>query len=95
MNDLTRKALEFYSDPENWQSPSTGFALQYDPKPSPAELDKGDLARAAIQAAKGQSEKEAPRAYLCLQILRAHHAIVEHEVMSLREQLAEAKRNAH
>jgi hypothetical protein len=30
-----RGALEFYANAKNWHSPSTGFAAQYDPEPSP------------------------------------------------------------
>jgi hypothetical protein len=29
------RVLKFYAKPEHWNSPSTGFALQYDPEPSP------------------------------------------------------------
>lgn len=34
-NERLRTALGFYADPRNWKSPSTGFAAQYDPEPSP------------------------------------------------------------
>jgi hypothetical protein len=48
-------ALKFYAEPENYQSPSHGFALQYDPEPP--KMDGGALARAAIskiEAANGK-----------------------------------------
>lgn len=45
-----RKALSFYAEPKNWQSPSTGFALQYEREPSPVEKDRGKLASDAIAA---------------------------------------------
>ena len=51
-----REALEFYADPANWQSPSHGFALQYDPEPSPVEKDKGERARRAVNVRKGSNE---------------------------------------
>jgi|SRR5690242_2381016 len=43
-----RAALALYAEPRNWHSPSTGFALQYDPEPSPVQRDRGDAARAAL-----------------------------------------------
>lgn len=43
------EALKFYADPNNWQSPSKGFALQYDPEPSPIKKDGGKLARNALK----------------------------------------------
>lgn len=43
------EALTFYAAPENWKSPSTGFALQYDPKPSPIRLDQGSRARRLVE----------------------------------------------
>jgi hypothetical protein len=46
--------LAFYANEKNWVSPSSGFALQYDPAPSPVESDKGCKARAALKAAKGE-----------------------------------------
>jgi hypothetical protein len=36
-NAKLRAALEFYADKANWSSPSRGFALQYDPEPSPVQ----------------------------------------------------------
>lgn len=47
-------ALAFYANTDNWRSPSTGFAAQYDPEPSPVSKDGGQraqLAMAAFQAA--------------------------------------------
>jgi hypothetical protein len=41
-------ALAFYANIENWQSPSRGFALQYDPQPSPVSADRGGRALAAL-----------------------------------------------
>ena len=43
-----REALKFYATPANWMTPSTGFALQYDPEPSPISKDSGQRARAAL-----------------------------------------------
>lgn len=48
-NERLKVALEFYADKNNWQSPSTGFALQYDPVITPCLLDKGDIARKALR----------------------------------------------
>lgn len=42
------KALQFYADPKNWRSPSSGFAAQYDPEPSPVSKDAGKAAREAL-----------------------------------------------
>lgn len=52
MDELTRKALEFYADPENWKSPSTGFGAQYDPEESPIQKDWGQIARRALSSSK-------------------------------------------
>lgn len=41
-------ALAFYAEPNNWRSPSKGFALQYDPEPSPIDKDQGQMARTMI-----------------------------------------------
>ena len=46
------EALGIYAETKNWQSPSTGFALQYDPTPAPIHIDRGNAARAALTAAK-------------------------------------------
>ena len=43
------EGLKFYANPENWTSQSKGFALQYDPAPSPVHADKGAKARALVQ----------------------------------------------
>ena len=43
-----REGLSFYARRANWQSPSTGFALQYDPEPSPVDRDRGTRARALL-----------------------------------------------
>lgn len=42
-------ALRFYANPKNWESPSTGFASQYDPEPSPVERVGAKLARNALK----------------------------------------------
>ncbi len=47
---LLADALAFYATPSNWRTPSTGFAAQYDPEPSPIERDGGQRARIALQA---------------------------------------------
>jgi hypothetical protein len=41
-------ALAFYATEKNWYSPSSGFALQYDPEPSPIKKDWGTIARATL-----------------------------------------------
>lgn len=43
-----RDALAFYADRKNWESPSRGFALQYDPEKSPVQKDWGAKAREAL-----------------------------------------------
>jgi hypothetical protein len=43
------KALRFYADITNWDSPSEGFALQYDPINPAALEDEGAIARAALE----------------------------------------------
>ena len=47
-HDKLNKALAFYANSENWQSPSRGFAAQYDPQPSPVSADRGARALAAL-----------------------------------------------
>ena len=42
-------ALEFYADEKNWMSPSSGFALQYDPVKSTIAVDGGSLARDVLK----------------------------------------------
>lgn len=44
-----RCALEFYACAQNWKSPSTGFALQYDPEPSAINKDHGERALEALK----------------------------------------------
>jgi len=44
------KALAFYAKAESWASPSKGFALQYDPIIAAALMDRGTIARAALEA---------------------------------------------
>jgi len=39
------EAVAFYADSKNWRSPSSGFAAQYDPSPSPVRADCGIRAR--------------------------------------------------
>lgn len=46
--DELRAALAFYADRQNWMSPSTGFAAQYDPEPSLVKADWGAIARRAL-----------------------------------------------
>ncbi len=45
-NERLRSVLAFYAEPKNWESPSTGFAAQYDPEPSPINAS-GNWKRAA------------------------------------------------
>lgn len=45
-----REALVFYAEQDNWRSPSTGFALQYDPEPPPIQRDRGERAARALAA---------------------------------------------
>jgi hypothetical protein len=52
-HDNLEVVLAFYADRRNWQSPSSGFALQYDPKPSPVSGDQGIRARAALATPEG------------------------------------------
>ena len=44
-------ALRFYENQANWRTLSTGFAAQYDPDPSPVQLDHGKRARDALALA--------------------------------------------
>ena len=46
-------ALEFYADSKNWRSPSSGFALQYDPQPPEVQRDSGRRALLALAKNKG------------------------------------------
>ena len=46
--DRLREALALYAEPKNWVTPSTGFAVQYDPEPSPVDADHGATARRAL-----------------------------------------------
>lgn len=48
MNQDIVNVLKFYAAPINWKSPSSGFASQYDPEPSPADSDQGSRARVAL-----------------------------------------------
>lgn len=43
------KVVAFFADESNWHSPSEGFALQYDPKPSPVQAQGRQLAIAALE----------------------------------------------
>lgn len=43
------EALDFYAVESNWHSPSTGFALQYDPEPSEVDKDRGKIARDTME----------------------------------------------
>ena len=43
-------ALEFYADKKNWETPSTGFAVQYDPEPSPVKKDNGFMASMVLES---------------------------------------------
>lgn len=54
-----REALTFYGTVANWHSPSTGFAAQYDPAPSPIDVDHGDQARAALSTPQQGEEQGA------------------------------------
>ena len=46
---LALDALAFYAEEKNWESPSSGFALQYDPEPSPINNDRGKRARGILE----------------------------------------------
>ena len=48
-----RAELAFYADPDNWVSPSKGFAAQYDPEPSPVHKVRHHRAAAALQPNEG------------------------------------------
>jgi len=48
------KVIGFYAEQKNWQSPSSGFALQYDPTPSKIQTDWGEAARAFIAGNGGK-----------------------------------------
>jgi hypothetical protein len=50
---LLEAALEFYADSKNWQSPSSGFALQYDPQSPEVQRDRGRRALLALAKNKG------------------------------------------
>ena len=54
-----REALTFYATQANWFSPSEGFALQYDPEPSPVARDSGAKARAALTPTAPSPEERA------------------------------------
>lgn len=49
-NQSMAQTLQFYADRNNYLSPSTGFAAQYDPAPSEVALDQGRRARDALAA---------------------------------------------
>lgn len=46
------KVARFYKIEKNWQSPSKGFVLQYDPEPSPVDKDRGAKARTYLNGRK-------------------------------------------
>jgi cell division septum initiation protein DivIVA len=50
------KVIGFYAEQKNWESPSSGFALQYDPTPSKIQTDWGEAARAFIAGNGGKDE---------------------------------------
>lgn len=52
-NERLRAELAFYADPDNWVSPSKGFAAQYDPEPSPVHRVRHHRAAAALQPKEG------------------------------------------
>lgn len=39
------EVIQFYANPDNWVTPSKGFAAQYDPELSPVKADRGEKAR--------------------------------------------------
>lgn len=39
------EVIQFYANPDNWVTPSKGFAARYDPEPSPVKADRGEKAR--------------------------------------------------
>jgi hypothetical protein len=49
-----RAELAFYADPDNWVSPSKGFAAQYDPEPSPVHRVRHHRAAASLQPKEGE-----------------------------------------
>jgi hypothetical protein len=55
--ELLKTTLEFYADKDNRRSPSTGFAAQYDPEPSPMSKDDGSRARAALYVLESLATK--------------------------------------
>jgi hypothetical protein len=59
-----RESLAFYADKNNWQSPSSGFVLQYDPEPSPISKDQGQRASAALASVSGAGTLEDTRSAL-------------------------------
>jgi hypothetical protein len=50
------RVIGFYAEQKNWESPSSGFALQYDPTPSKIQTDWGETARAFIAGNGGNDE---------------------------------------
>ena len=59
-NKMVTEALEFYANEENWKSPSSGYALQYDPEPSPLQKDRGGRAKMALMALKNNAPNNRP-----------------------------------
>lgn len=64
LSDIDRErlisALRFYAKPSNWESPSTGFAAQYDPEPSPVDKDRGTMAVMALGLLESCKPRQAP-----------------------------------
>jgi hypothetical protein len=54
------EALEFYADKKNHVTTSTGFAVQYDPKPSAIHTDYGDRARSLLSLLNALTPEDAP-----------------------------------
>ena len=50
--NLVIEGLQFYALVKNWISPSTGFALQYDPEKSPIQEDMGAKASKYLEMLK-------------------------------------------
>lgn len=43
------ETLQFYADPKNWKSNSTGFSRQYDPRVPAVLEDHGKMARDTLE----------------------------------------------
>jgi hypothetical protein len=48
-----KSVLEFYADPNNWITTSTGFSAQYEPTLPATHKDKGKMARKVLEVLDG------------------------------------------